>query len=85
MSGHNDVVQARYAQAAIQARNGAASCGCGSAAVCCADPITSNLYDDEQASSVPAELSRPLAFGARAPGDALACSANTPTERTPPA
>ena len=47
-------VQQKYGEAAMQVRTGAkAGCGCG--ASCEADPITSNLYDDGQASSVPAE------------------------------
>jgi ubiquinone/menaquinone biosynthesis C-methylase UbiE len=54
MSEHKDFVQARYRQAALDARQGAhATCGCSSGAACC-DPITSDLYDDGQAASVPA-------------------------------
>jgi ubiquinone/menaquinone biosynthesis C-methylase UbiE len=48
-----EAVRQKYGEAALQARTGAkAACGCGSS---CEDPITSNLYDDVQASSVPAE------------------------------
>ena len=49
-----EAVQEKYGEAAMQVRTGAkAGCGCG--ASCEADPITSNLYDDTQALSVPAE------------------------------
>ena len=49
-----EAVQQKYGEAAMQVRTGAkAGCGCG--ASCETDPITSNLYDDAQASSVPAE------------------------------
>ena len=48
------VVQQKYGQAALAARSGAkAHCGCGTSACC--DPITSNLYDEREASAVPAE------------------------------
>jgi ubiquinone/menaquinone biosynthesis C-methylase UbiE len=54
MSEHKDFVQARYRQAALDARQGAhATCGCASGAACC-DPITADLYDDGQSASVPA-------------------------------
>jgi SAM-dependent methyltransferase len=55
----NDIktaVQEKYGEAARRARNGeTATCGCGTA--CCSDgpdPISSNLYDESQASAVPA-------------------------------
>ena len=49
-----EAVQQKYGEAAMQVRTGAkAGCGCGTS--CEADPITSNLYDDTQALSVPAE------------------------------
>jgi SAM-dependent methyltransferase len=50
-----EAVQQRYGEAALQARSGArAGCGCGTA--CCdTEPITSNLYDDAQASTIPPE------------------------------
>jgi SAM-dependent methyltransferase len=45
-------VQAKYGEAALQARAGVkAGCGCGTG---CADPITSHLYDGAQESAVPA-------------------------------
>ncbi len=53
MDGIKEVVQQKYGEAALQARTGArAGCGCGTS--CGPDPITSNLYDDAQAASVPA-------------------------------
>ncbi len=48
-------VQQRYGEAARRAGRGAASCGCGSAAGCGPDPITSNLYDEAQAAAIPVE------------------------------
>jgi arsenite methyltransferase len=49
-----EAVQQKYGAAALQASSGAkAGCGCGT---CCeTDPITSNLYDETQASAIPAE------------------------------
>jgi SAM-dependent methyltransferase len=50
-----EAVQQKYGEAAQRARRGLqAGCGCGP--TCCdTDPITSNLYDDTQASAIPAE------------------------------
>ena len=54
MNAIKDRVQQKYGEAARRARSGAkAGCGCGSS--CGGDPITSNLYDDAQASGLPAE------------------------------
>jgi arsenite methyltransferase len=54
MDAIKEAVQQKYGEAALQARTGAkAGCGCGGS--CEADPLTSNLYDDTQAASVPAE------------------------------
>jgi arsenite methyltransferase len=51
-----EVVQQKYGEAALRARGGVKSgCGCGTAACCDADPITSNLYDEGQATAIPAE------------------------------
>ena len=55
MSGIREIVQQTYGQAAVRARNGATSCGCGSTASCCSDPITSTLYDEAQAAAIPTE------------------------------
>jgi arsenite methyltransferase len=47
------IVQARYGEAARQARAGrTASCGCGPS---CCDTISANLYDADQTSLLPAE------------------------------
>src|SRR5215204_4384411 len=54
MDGIKEAVRQKYGEAALQARSGAqGGCGCGSS--CGADPITSNLYDEAEASRVPAE------------------------------
>ncbi len=51
-----EAVQQKYGEAAQRARHGIkAGCGCGTTACCDVDPITSNLYDEEQAAAVPAE------------------------------
>jgi arsenite methyltransferase len=51
-----NVVQQKYGEAALQARNGQkAGCGCGTSGCCGLDPITSNLYDDSQAAAIPVE------------------------------
>ena len=51
-----ETVQQKYGDAARAVRNGAqAQCGCGTSACCDSDPITSNLYDEAQAATIPAE------------------------------
>jgi arsenite methyltransferase len=56
MTDIRDIVQARYGEAATRARAGqTATCGCGSGSSCGPDPITANLYDDEQTSVLPTE------------------------------
>ncbi len=55
MENIKEVVQERYAEAAVRARSGQTTCGCGTASACGPDPITSNLYADADAASVPAE------------------------------
>lgn len=50
-----DVVKEKYGQAALRATSGGSVC-CGGAAATndnCCDPITSNLYDANQASTIP--------------------------------
>jgi ubiquinone/menaquinone biosynthesis C-methylase UbiE len=55
MDSIRDAVQEKYGEAARQARSGVkAGCGCSSTG-CGADPITSNLYDDDQATAIPRE------------------------------
>jgi SAM-dependent methyltransferase len=49
------IVQQKYGEAAVRARSGKTSCGCGSSGSCGPDPITSDLYDAAQASVIPAE------------------------------
>jgi SAM-dependent methyltransferase len=49
------IVQQKYGEAAVRARSGKTSCGCGSSGSCRPDPITSDLYDAAQASVIPAE------------------------------
>ena len=48
-----EAVREKYGKAAREAQSGAkAGCGCGTA--CCdTDPITSNLYDDQEAAALP--------------------------------
>src|ERR1700681_593949 len=49
-----EVVKEKYGQAALRVTKGGSSC-CGASAALdgCADPITSNLYDTEQAGQIP--------------------------------
>jgi arsenite methyltransferase len=47
-------VKEKYGEAALRVKTRGNPC-CGSNANVCADPITSNLYDDAQASQVPEE------------------------------
>ena len=54
MATIKETVRQKYGEAALQAASGAKSgCGCGSS--CGPDPITANLYDEDQAEGVPAE------------------------------
>lgn len=47
-------VQEKYGEAALRARSGEkAGCGCGTGGCGVPDPITSNLYDEMQAGSIP--------------------------------
>ncbi len=49
-------VEQKYGEAARLARSGSKpGCGCGTSACCGSDPITSNLYDEQQTSAIPAE------------------------------
>lgn len=54
-----DVVKEKYGQAALRASSGGSSC-CGAASACGTDidPITSNLYDESQTSTIPEEAVR---------------------------
>jgi arsenite methyltransferase len=79
MNAIKAVVQQKYGQAAEQARSGAkADCGCGASGCCGTDPITSNLYDDEQVSAIPAGAmlaslgcGNPTALAELKPGDVV--------------
>src|SRR4051812_17156872 len=55
MADVREIVQQKYGEAALRARAGQSSCGCGTSAACGVDPITSNLYGDDQTSQLPAE------------------------------
>ena len=56
MDAIRTAVQKKYGEAAKRAQSGSsATCGCGTSGCCGVDPITSNLYDDAQAVTVPAE------------------------------
>jgi len=49
-----DIVKEKYAEAARRVSNGGdATCGCGTGTAVCCDPITSNLYDESEAASIP--------------------------------
>jgi arsenite methyltransferase len=54
--GVKEVVKEKYGEAALRVKSGAGSASCcGSSSSCCstADPITSNLYDDQQVGELP--------------------------------
>ena len=76
MNTIKNVVREKYGQAALAARGGSrASCGCGTA---CCDPITSDLYDESQASALPAEAlfaslgcGNPTALAELTPGEVV--------------
>jgi len=54
MDSMKDVVREKYGAAARQARSGGVADCCGTGSQCCGgDPITSNLYGDHEAASVP--------------------------------
>jgi arsenite methyltransferase len=79
MSANTTAVLAKYGEAARRARQGeAAACGCGTS--CCdgSDPITSNLYGDADAGTVPAAALRaslgcgnPTALAELKPGETV--------------
>jgi arsenite methyltransferase len=50
-----EVVKEKYGQAALRVKSGGSSCCGGTSATGCADPITTNLYDAEQAGQIPEE------------------------------
>jgi arsenite methyltransferase len=70
-------VKERYGEAALRANRGGSSC-CGATSSRCADPITSNLYDDAQIGELPEEAWRasfgcgnPTALAALHPGEVV--------------
>jgi arsenite methyltransferase len=50
-----ETVKEKYGQAALRARSGGSACCGTSPSSGCADPITSNLYDDSQTKGIPQE------------------------------
>ena len=70
-------VQQKYGDAALSVRSGAkANCGCGTSACC--DPITADLYDEQQAAALPVDAmlaslgcGNPTALASLNPGDVV--------------
>jgi arsenite methyltransferase len=50
-----EVVKEKYGQAALRVKSGGSSCCGATASTGCCDPITSNLYDLDQAGQIPEE------------------------------
>ena len=51
-----EVVKQKYGEAALRVKSGGSSCcGASPSTGCCADPITSNLYDASQTGQIPEE------------------------------
>jgi len=77
MESITDVVREKYAEAARRAAaGGVATCGCSTAGCC--DPITSNLYDEGETSTLPGAAMRaslgcgnPTALATLNPGDTV--------------
>ena len=77
-SNIKDVVKEKYGEAALRVLNGRSSC-CGATASCGTDdPITSQLYDESQATQIPEEALKaslgcgnPTALAALNPGDVV--------------
>src|SRR5215467_3870282 len=55
MSDIKEVVRQKYGEAALRVTTGGSSCCGASSATGCGDPITSNLYDPNQAGQIPEE------------------------------
>lgn len=71
-----DVVKEKYGQAALRVKSGGSSCCGATASTGCCDPITSNLYDLDQAGQIPEEAllaslgcGNPTALAALNPGE----------------
>jgi trans-aconitate methyltransferase len=79
MNSITDTVRDKYADAARRAAAGErATCGCGPDPAACCDPITSNLYGDEEARTLPDTALRaslgcgnPTALARLNPGDTV--------------
>jgi len=79
MATITEIVRDKYAEAAQRVTSGEkATCGCGTGTAACCDPITSNLYDANQASALPdtalkASLGcgNPTALATLHPGDTV--------------
>jgi SAM-dependent methyltransferase len=76
MNHLKDAIEEKYSEAARQARSGVKA-GCGCSTTCC-DMITSNLYEESQAASVPTEAmlaslgcGNPTALADLKPGDVV--------------
>src|SRR5713226_3512009 len=54
-SNIREIVKEKYGEAAFRVTKGGNSCCGARASTSCADPITSNLYDDSEKSGLPAE------------------------------
>jgi SAM-dependent methyltransferase len=54
-SAIREEVRARYAREALKARSAEGSACCGSAVESCSDPITSNLYEENETAELPKE------------------------------
>src|SRR5688572_8436538 len=50
-----DVIQQKYGEAALRAKNGQEKGGCCGTSCGCGDPITSNLYGEGETATLPAE------------------------------
>lgn len=80
MSGDmKEIVKEKYGEAALRVLDGGSSC-CGATSACgtYVDPITSNLYDDAQATQIPGEALKaslgcgnPTALAALNPGETV--------------
>jgi SAM-dependent methyltransferase len=72
------IVREKYGEAALRVKAGTGSCCGGGSAIDCCDPITSNLYGEDQAGEVPAAAlaaslgcGNPTALAELAPGETV--------------
>ncbi|HEY2547309.1 MAG TPA: arsenite methyltransferase [Candidatus Acidoferrum sp.] len=73
-----ETVKEKYGQAALRVKSGGSSCCGASASSDCCDPITSNLYDANQANQIPEEAmlaslgcGNPTALAKLSPGETV--------------